>query len=43
MMQNGCINSPKLRPLACPQAKANIENHVHMFRERGADKNKIGT
>ena len=33
MMQNGCINSPKL-DLACPQAKTKIEKHVHMLRER---------
>ena len=33
MMQNGRINSPSL-DLACPQAKADIDNHVHMFRER---------
>ena len=28
--------------LACPQAKADIKNHVHMFRERGVDKKKYG-
>ena len=39
MMQNGRINSPKL--LACPQAEADIEKYVHMFRDRGVDKNKI--
>ena len=39
MMQNGRINSPKLR-LACPQAKDEIEKYVHMFRDRGVDKNK---
>ena len=33
MMQNGCINSPRLDQ-ACPQAKADIDNHVHMFRQR---------
>ena len=42
MMQNGCINSPSL-VLACPQAKAKIEKYVHMFRDRGVDKNKIQT
>ena len=42
MMQNGRINSPNL-DLACPQAKTDIENHVHMFREGGVDKNKIRT
>ena len=41
-MQNGRINSPSLN-LVCPQAKADIDNHVHMFRERGVDKNKIQT
>ena len=42
MMQNGRINSPKLR-LACPQAEAEIEKYVHMFRDRGVNKNKIRT
>ena len=32
MMQNGHINSPSL-DLACPQAKTEIEKHVHMLRE----------
>ena len=41
-MQNGRINPPSL-DLACPQAKADIDNHVHMFRERGVDKNRIRT
>ena len=41
MMQNGRINSPKLR-LACPQAKDEIEKYVHMFRDRGVDKIKYG-
>ena len=36
-MQNGRINSPSL-DLACPQAKTEIEKHVHMLRERGVDK-----
>ena len=36
MMQNGRFNSPKLRP----QAKAEIEKYVHMFRDRGVDKIK---
>ena len=42
MMQNGRINSPSLG-LACPQAEADIEEYVHMFRDRGVDKNKIRT
>ena len=29
--------------LACPQAKAEIEKYVHVFRDRGVDKNKIRT
>ena len=32
MMQNGLIT--------CPQAKADIEKYVHMFRDRGVDKIK---
>ena len=31
--------SPSL-DLACPQAKTEIDNHDHMFRERGVDKTK---
>ena len=49
MMQNGRINSPKLRPrlsssldLACPQAEADNDKYVHMFRDRGVDKIKYG-
>ena len=41
-MQNGRINSPSL-DLACPQAEADIEEYVHMFRDRGVGKNKIWT
>ena len=29
--------------LTCPQAKVEIEKYVHMFRDRGVDKNKIQT
>ena len=29
--------------LACPQAEADNEKYVHMFRDRGVDKNKIRT
>ena len=39
MMQNGLSTPPSL-DLACPQAKAKIEKYVHMFRDRGVDKNK---
>ena len=41
MMQNGRINSPIL-DLAFPQAEADIEKYVHMFRDRGVDKIKYG-
>ena len=37
------VSAPPSLDLACPQAKAKIENYVHMFRDRGVDKNKIGT
>ena len=33
---------PSLDP-PCPQAEAEIEKYVHMFRDRGVDKNKIWT
>ena len=39
MMQNGRINSPKLRP-RLSSSKTEIEKYVHMLRERGVDKNK---
>ena len=41
MMQNGRINSPKLRP-RLSQAEADFEKYVHMFRDRGVDKIKYG-
>ena len=41
MMQNGRINSPKLRP-CCPQAEADNDKYVHMFRDRGVNKIKYG-
>ena len=37
------VSTPPSLDLACPQAKAEIDNHDHMFRERGVDKNKIRT
>jgi hypothetical protein len=37
------VSTPPSLDLACPQAKTEIENHDHMFRERGVDKNKIRT
>ena len=41
MMQHGRINYPSL-DLACPQAKADIDKYVHMFRDRGVNKIKYG-
>ena len=37
------VSTPPSLDLACPQAKAEIETYVHMFRDRGVDKNKIRT
>ena len=37
------ISTPPSSDLACPQAKADIEKYIHMFREKGVDKNKIWT
>ena len=34
------VSTPPSLDLACPQAKTEIDNHDHMFRERGVDKNK---
>ena len=34
------VSTPPSLDLACPQAKADIEKYVHMFRYRGADKIK---
>ena len=36
------ISTPPSLDLACPQAKAEIEKYVHMFRDRGIDKIKYG-
>ena len=41
MMQHGRINYPSL-DLACPQAEADNEKYVYMFRDRGVDKLKYG-
>ena len=41
MMQNGRITPPSL-DLACPQAEADNDKYVHMFRDRGVDKIKYG-
>ena len=35
------VSTPPSLDLACPEAKADIDNLVHKFRERGVDKNKI--
>ena len=37
------VSTPPSLDLACPEAKADNENHVHMFRDEGVDKNKIRT
>ena len=36
------ISTPPSLHIACPQAKAEIEKYVHMFRDRGVDKIKYG-
>ena len=36
------VSTPPNLDLACPQAKADIEKYVHMFRDRGVDKIKYG-
>ena len=37
------ISTPPSLDLACPQAEADNEKYVHMFRDRGVDKNIIWT
>ena len=32
------VSTPPSLDLACPQAKAEIEKYVHMFRDSGVDK-----
>ena len=32
------VSTPPSLDLACPQAEAEIEKHVHMLRDRGVDK-----
>ena len=34
------VSTPPSLDLACPQAEADIEKYVHMFRDRGVDINK---
>ena len=36
------VSTPPSLDLACPQANADIEKYVHMFRDRGVDKIKYG-
>ena len=36
------VSTPPSLELACPQAKADIDKYVHMFRDRGVDKIKYG-
>ena len=36
------VSTPPSLGLSCPQAKAKIDNHDHMFRDRGVDKTKYG-
>ena len=36
------VSTPPSLDLACPQAKADIEKYVHMFRDRSVDKIKYG-
>ena len=37
------VSPPRSLDLTCPQAEAEIKKYVHMFRDRGVDKNKIRT
>ena len=34
------VSTPPSLDLACPQAEADIEKYVHMFRDRGIDRIK---
>ena len=36
------VSTPPSLDLAWPQAEADIEKYVHMFRDRGVDKIKYG-
>ena len=36
------VSTPPSLDLACPQAEADIEKYVHMFRDKGVDKIKYG-
>jgi hypothetical protein len=34
------VSTPPSLDLACPQANVELDNHAHMFSERGVDKTK---
>ena len=36
------VSTPPSLDLACPQAEADNEKYVHMFRDRGVDRIKYG-
>ena len=36
------VSTPPSLDLACPQAEADKDKYVHMFRDRGVDKIKYG-
>ena len=36
------VSTPPSLDLSCPQAEADIEKYVHMFRDIGVDKIKYG-
>ena len=36
------VSTPPSLDFACPEAEAEIEKYVHMFRDRGVDKIKYG-
>ena len=36
------VSTPPSLDLACPQAEADIEKYVHLFRDEGVDKIKYG-
>ena len=36
------VSTPPSLDLVCPQAEADNEKYVHMFRDRGVDKIKYG-
>ena len=36
------VSTPPSLDLACPQAEANNDKYVHMFRDRGVDEIKYG-